>query len=78
MSNFDGIAVKDGYELMCFMKYSARPQNTGLAIIHRLNVDDYVLCHMYDVKDGTWGQGVYVETYLDAWTELHSWLANRV
>lgn len=71
--NFDGIMVKEGYELMAYVR--VRCGNYAYAIIHRLNVDDYVLCIGYDRADGTWGQGHYFSSYSEAVEDMCKYLA---
>ena len=75
MKNFDGIKVKEGNELMMFMK--PKYGNYYLAIVHRLTADDYVFATGYDVTDGSWGQGHYCVTYAGAVNAMTEYLRKR-
>lgn len=57
------IVVKENYRLVTLFKDS---YGTYHAIIYREKPQDYVFCWHYDITDGTWGQGHYVETCLRA------------
>ena len=71
MKNFDGVVVKEGYELMLLMKARS---GEYLAIIYRERTDDYVFCTSYDKTDGTWGQGHYCLNYGGALEEFARYL----
>ena len=73
--NFDGIVVKEGYELKMFMK--PKYGNYCIAIIHREAVDDYVFCTGYDTTDGSWGQGHYCLQYVHAIDLIVEYLRKR-
>lgn len=75
MKNFDGIKVREGYEMMMFMK--PKYGNYYIAIIHREAVDDYVFATGYDVTDGSWGQGHYCTTYAHAIDLMVEYLRKR-
>lgn len=66
------ICVKEGCELMAIVR--PRRGNYNYAIIHRLNVDDYVFCSGYDVHNGTWCQGYYMETYQNCIAKMAEYL----
>lgn len=63
---FTGVVVKDGYTMLALIADG----DTFHAIIRRNKMDDYVFCYAYDVKDGSWGQGHYCDTYAQAVKEL--------
>ena len=75
MKNLEGIKVKEGYEMMMFMK--PKHGNYYLAIIHRERADDYVFATGYDVTDGTWGQGHYCLQYAQAIDLMVEYLRKR-
>lgn len=67
---FGGAVVKEGYTMVMLM-------NEGIswhAIIYRNKVDDFVFCSNYDIKDGTWGQGHYCQTYTGALSAMAEYL----
>lgn len=72
VKNFDGVVVKEGYELMLLMKSWCG--NMYLAIIYRERTDDFVFCTNYDITDGTWGQGHYCVKYGGALEEFARYL----
>lgn len=68
---FGGVVVKDGYTMLALV-------NDGdlfHAIIKRERMQDFVFCYCYDVTDGTWGNGVYCQTYAQAAERLAQHLA---
>ena len=67
---FGGAVVKEGYTMLALVQEGF----WWHAIIRRDRVDDYVFCSCYDIKDGTWGQGHYCETYAGAVAELCRYL----
>lgn len=73
VKNFDGVKVKEGYELMLLMKVAHG--NHYNAIIHREKPDDYVFCTNYDITDGTWGQGHYCTKYSGALDEFMAYIS---
>lgn len=75
MKNFNEVVVKEGYEMMMFMK--PKTGNYYLAIIHREAADDYVFATGYDVTDGSWGQGHYCVTYNGAINVMTEYLRKR-
>ncbi len=61
------VFVKDGYSLMAIAKDEFDDRDDVFhAIIYREKTKDYVFCHYYNIKDGTWGQGDYFLIYTNA------------
>lgn len=67
---FGGVVVKEGYTMLALVSDG----EWFHAVIRRNDMEDYVYCFGYDVKDGTWGNGVYCSTYAQAVERMASHL----
>ena len=63
---FAGAVVKEGYTMLALVSDGFMFH----AILRRNKAKDFVYCYEYDIKDGSWVQGHYCDSYADAANEL--------